>query len=137
MKQVSMPCSLLATVLVLASTPVGLRAQSENLLATKTSNESIEALHIPAEAPAAQSVKRAVQVSQPILQPGTLKMAGQVPAKLWSTLSIPSDPPRSNRTSWIRVGSGSLPLADTLQPDATQKYTSTPTVLRIYFGHRP
>jgi hypothetical protein len=141
MKRLSIPCSLLTTALVLASLPVGLRAQSENLLAAKTSNESIDALNAPSEAPAAQSVKRVVPVSQPILQPGTLpgtiKAAGQAPAKPWSTPWIPTYAPRANRTNWISVGPGSLPLADALQPDATQRYTSTPTVLQVYFGHRP
>jgi len=105
MKRLSMPCSLLTTALVLACLPVGLRAQSENLLATKTSNESIDALNAPSETPAARSAKRVVPVSQPILQPGTLpgtlKAAGPAPAKPWSTPWIPTYAPRANRTNWI------------------------------------
>jgi hypothetical protein len=137
MKRVSMPCSLLTTALVLASAPVGLRAQSENLLATKTLNESIPALNAPFDATAAQSVKRMVPLSQPILQPGTLKPAGQAPAKASSTPWIPTYAPRIRPANWITVGPGSPPLADALQPDTPQTYTSTPTVLQVYFGHRP
>jgi hypothetical protein len=137
MKRVSMACPLLIVALALVSLPAGLRAQGENLIAMKTLSESIDALNARSESPATQSVKSLVPESQPILQPGTPKAAGQVPAGPWSMPWIPTYAPRANRTKWISVGPGSLPLADALQPDATQKYTSTPTVLQVHFGHQP
>jgi hypothetical protein len=137
MKRVSMPCSLVIAALALVSLPAGLRAQSENLIAMRTLSESIDALNARSEAPTAQSVKSLVPESLPSLQPGTPKAAGQAPAKPWSTPWIPIYAPSTSRRNWVSVGPGSLALADALQPDATQRYTSTPTVLQVYFGHRP
>jgi hypothetical protein len=132
MKRVSMPCSLLIMAFALACLPAGLRAQSENLISATTINEYIAS----SEASETQSGKDVVPESQPRLQPGTLEAAGRARFKSWS-MPIPTGTPCANRKSWICAGPGSLPLAVTIQPDATQKYGTSPGILQIYFGHRP
>jgi hypothetical protein len=74
---------------------------------------------------------------QSLLQPGTLPAAGHAMTKPSDTPWMPSDTSSASRKRWIRVGSGSLPIADAIQPGATQKYGTDPAVLQVYFGHRP
>ncbi len=83
-----------------------------------------------------RSGKNTVPESQPMLQPGILQAPEQSSVKPWSTAKISTDTPRTVRKSWISVGPGSLPLATTIQPDATQKYGADPATLQVYFGHR-
>lgn len=114
--------------------PAGLRAQSAIPAAKNTMNESLDAWF---EARETQFGKSAVPEMQPMLQAGILQVAGQASVKPWSMAKISTDTPRAERKSWISVGPGSLPLATTIQPDATQKYGADPATLQVYFGHRP
>jgi hypothetical protein len=112
-------------------------AQSDNLIATKTTNQSVDALHASPEASEAQYRKSVISDDVPILQPGTLREPGQALIRPWGMPRIPTDTPSANRKSWIGAGPGSLPLAVAVQPDVTQKYGTNPGVLQLYFGHRP
>jgi hypothetical protein len=82
-----------------------------------------------------QSGKSAIPESQLLLQPGILHAAEQASVNLWSMAKISTGTRRAGRKSWISVGPGSLPLAITIQPDATQKYGAAPAILQVYFGH--
>ena len=128
--------SLLIAAFALASLPPGLREQSEIPIAKNTMNESLDAWNARFEARETQSGKSVVPESQPRFQPGILQAAGQASVKPWSMAKISTDTPRAERKSWISVGPGSLPLATTIQPDATQKYGADPATLQVYFGHR-
>ena len=116
--------SLLISAFALASLPTGLRTQSEIPIAKNTVNESRDAWNA------------AVPEMQPMLQPGILQASGQASVKPWSMAKTSTDTPRAERKSWISVGPGSLPLATTIQPDATQRYGADPATLQVYFGHR-
>jgi len=128
--------SLIIAAFALASLPASLRAQSETPRAKNTMNESLEAWNARFEARETQSDKSAFPVGQPMLQPGILQAPEQASVKPWSMAKISPDTPRTDRTSWISVGPGSLPLATSIQPDATQKYGADPATLQVYFGHR-
>jgi hypothetical protein len=136
MRLPSTPCSLLVATFALASLPAIMGAQSDNLIATKTTNQSVDALHASPEASETQSRKSIISDDVPVLQPGTLREPGQAPIKPWGMPRIPTDTPSANRKSWIGAGPGSLPLAVAVQPDVTQKYGTNPGVLQLYFGHR-
>jgi hypothetical protein len=110
--------SLFINGFALASLPAGPRAQNEIPIAKNTMNESLAAW-------------------KPTLRPGIFHAAGQPSVKPWSMAKISAGSRRAGRQSWIRVGPGSLPLAITIQPGATQKYGADPATLQIYFGHRP
>ena len=127
--------SLLIGACALAALPAGLKAQSEIPRAKDSLNESLDAWNARFEARETQSGKSAVPESQPMLQPGVLPAAGQASVKPRSAAKIPTDTLRADRKSWISVGPGSLPLATTIQPDATQKYGADPAALQVYFGH--
>ncbi len=103
----------------------GLRAQSEIPIAWNARFDLRET----------QSGKSAIPESQPLLQPGNLHAAGQASVNLWGMAKISTGTRRAGRKSWISVGPGSLPLAITIQPDATQKYGAAPAILQVYFGH--
>jgi hypothetical protein len=136
MRRLSKPCSFLVATFALASLPASMGAQSENLIATKTTNQSVDALRSSPEASETQCCKSASE-GQPILQPGTLRGPGQPLIKPWGLPGIPTDIPSAKRKSWIGAGSGSLPLDVAVQLDATQIYGTNPGVLQVYFGHRP
>jgi hypothetical protein len=137
MKRLSTRCSSLIAMFALASFPATMGAQSENLIATKGTNHSVDALRSSPEASETRYRKSAISEAQPVLQPGTLREPGQAPIKPWGMARIPTDTPSANRRSRIGAGPGSLPLAVTVQPDVTQKYGTNPGVLQFYFGHRP
>jgi hypothetical protein len=128
--------SLLIDGLALASLLAGLRDQNEIPIAKNMMNESLDAWNARFGAHKTQSGKSAVPESQPMLQPGILQAVGQASVKPWSMATISTDTPRADRKNWISVGPGSLPLATTIQPDATQKYGADPATLQVYFGHR-
>jgi hypothetical protein len=128
--------SLLIDAFALASLLAGLREQNEIPIAKNTMNESLDAWSTRFEALETQSGRSVVPESQPMLQPGILQAAGHASFKPWSMAKISTDTPRADRKSWISVGPGSLPIATTIQPDATQKYGADPATLQIYFGHR-
>ena len=135
MRRLSTPCSFLIATFALGSLPASMGAQSENLIATKTTNQSVDAMRAVSEVSATRCCK-SVSERLPILQPGTLRGPGQDLIKPWGMPRIPVETPSANRKSWIGVGPGSLPLAVTFQPDATQKYGPNPGVLQVSFGHR-
>jgi hypothetical protein len=135
MRRLSTLCSFLIATFALGSLPASMGAQSENLIATKTTNQSVDAMRASSEASETRSCK-SVSERLPILQPGTLRGPGQDLIKPWGMPRIPVETPSANRKSWIGVGPGSLPLAVTFQPDATQKYGPNPGVLQVSFGHR-
>jgi hypothetical protein len=137
MRRPSTSCSFLIATFALASLPGIMGAQSDNLIATKTTNQSVDALHASPEASEAQYRKSVISDDVPILQPGTLREPGQALIRPWGMPRIPTDTPSANRKSWIGAGPGSLPLAVAVQPDVTQKYGTNPGVLQLYFGHRP
>jgi hypothetical protein len=118
------------------SFPAGLRAQSETPRAKNTMNESLDAWNTRFEARETQSGKSTVPESQAMLQPGILQTPEQASVKPLSMPKISTDRPRAHRKRWISVGPESLPLATTIQPDASQKYGADPATLRVYFGHR-
>jgi hypothetical protein len=128
--------SLLIVAFALASLPAGLTAQSEIPIAKNTMNESLDAWNARSEALETRSGKSAVPEMQPMFQPGILQAAGQASVKHWSMAKISTDTTRADRKSWVSVGPGSLPIATTIQPDATQKYGADPATLQVYFGHR-
>ena len=99
-------------------------------------NEALDAWNARFEARETQSGKSAVPEMQPMLQLGIPQAAGQASVKHWSMAKNSADTTRADRKSWIGVGPGSLPLATTIQPDATQKYGADPATLQVYFGHR-
>jgi hypothetical protein len=135
MRRLSTLCSFLIATFALGSLPASMGAQSENLIATKTTNQSVDAMRASSEVSETRCCK-SVSERLPILQPGTLRGPGQDLIKPWGPPRIPPDTPSANRKSWIGVGPGSLPLAVTFQPDATQKYGPNPGVLQVSFGHR-
>jgi hypothetical protein len=135
MRRLSTLCSFLIATFALGSLPASMGAQSENLIATKTTNQSVDAMRASSEASETRCCK-SVSERLPILQPGTLRGPGQDLIKPWGMPRIPADTPSANRKSWIGVGPGSLPLAVTFQPNATQKYGPNPGVLQVSFGHR-
>jgi hypothetical protein len=137
MRRLSTPCSFLIATFALASLPASMGAQSENLIATRTTNQSVDALRAGPEASETQCFTGAISKGQPILQPGTLREPGQAPIKPWAIPSIPPDAPTAKLKSWIGAGPGSLPLPVAVQPDVTPKYGTNPGVLQVYFGHRP
>ncbi len=98
--------------------------------------DSLDVWNARFEARETRSGQSAAPESQPMLQPGILQAAGQASVKPRSTAKTPIDTLPAGRRSWIRVGPGSLPLATTMQPDATEKYGADPATLQIYFGHR-
>ena len=128
--------SFLIGAFSLASLPTGLSAQVEIPIAKNTMNEALDAWNARSKARETQSGKSAVPEMQPMLQPGILQAAGQASVNHWSMGKISTDTTRADRKSWISVGPGSLPLATTIQPDATQKYGADPATLQVYFGHR-
>jgi hypothetical protein len=99
-------------------------------------SESLDVWNARIEARETRSGKSAALESQAVLQPGILQAAGQASVKPRSMAKIPIDTLPAGRKSWIHVGPGSLPLALTIQPDATQKYGADPATLQVYFGHR-
>jgi hypothetical protein len=117
MKRVSMPCSIVMT-LALAALPAALRAQSENLLATKTINTPANALNASFEAIETQWGKKLVPESQPMLQLGNLRASAQVALKSWNVSSILTNTPRSNWKSWTIAGFGSRLPGAAIQPYA-------------------
>ena len=127
--------SLVIAAFALASLPAGLREPSEFPIAKNAMNESLDTWNARFEARETQSGKSVVPESQPMLQPGILQAAAQASAKPWSMTKISTDT-RADRKSWISVGPGSLSLATTIQPDATQKYGADPATLQVSFGHR-
>src|SRR5579862_8637795 len=133
MRRFSRPYSFLIATFALASLPASVGAQSENLIATKTTNRSVNALRADPEASETQCCKSIISKGQPILQPGILPEPGQAPINPWGMPRIPSYTSSVNRKSWIGAGPGSLPLAVALQPDAAQKYGTNPGVLQVYF----
>ena len=135
MKRCSTLWSLLFTAFALASLTAGLGAQSENLMATKATNQSVDVLRARPEASETPRCKSVISEGQPRLQPGTLREPRQALINSWGMPRIP-DKPDSNRKTRIGAGSGSLPLAVALQADITQKYGTNPGVLQVYFGHR-
>jgi|ERR1700722_8507081 len=135
MRRLSTLCSFLIATFALGSLPASMGAQSENLIATKTTNQSVDAMRASSEASETRSCK-SVSERLPVLQPGTLRGPGQDLIKPWGMPRIPAETPRANRKSWIGVGPNALPLAVTFQPDATQKYGPNPGVLQVSFGHR-
>jgi hypothetical protein len=135
MRRLSTPCSFLIATFALGSLPASMGAQSENLIATKTTNQSVDAMRAVSEVSATRCCK-SVSEGLPILQPGTLRGPGQALIKPWDMPRIPADTPSANRKSWIGAGPGALPLATVVQPDATQKYGPNPGVLQVSFGHR-
>jgi hypothetical protein len=135
MRRLSTPCSFLIATFALGSLPASMGAQSENLIATKTTDQSVNAMRASFEASETRCCK-SVSERLPILQPGTLRGPGQALIKLWGIPRIPADTPSANRKNWIGIGLGSLPLAIAFQPDATQKYGPNPGVLEVSFGHR-
>jgi hypothetical protein len=137
MRPLSTPSSFLIAMFSLASLPVSMGAQGENLTATEATNQSVDVLRAGPEASETQCCQSVVSKGQPILQPGTLREPGQAPIKLWAMPRIPTDTPSANRRSWIGAGPGSLPLAVAVQPDVTQKYGTNAGVLQVYFWHRP
>jgi hypothetical protein len=137
MRPLSTPSSFLIAMFSLASLPASMGAQSENLTATKATNQSVDVLRAGPEASETQCCNSVVSKGQPILQPGTLREPGQAPIKLWGMPRIPTDAPTANRKSWISARPGSLPLAVAVQPDLTQKYGTNPGVLQVYFRRRP
>jgi len=137
MKRLSTRRSFLIAMFALASFPATMGAQSEDLIATKATNQTVDALRAGPEASETNCCKSVISKDPPILQPGTLREPGQAPIKLWGIPRIPTDTPSANRKSWIGEGPGSLPLAVAVQPDVTQKYGTNPGVLQVYFGHRP
>jgi hypothetical protein len=136
MRRLSTPCSFLLATFALAFHPATMGAQSENLTATNTTNQSVDALRASPEARETQCCE-SVSEGQPILQPGTLPVAGQAVLKPWGMPRIPTDASTANRKRWIGVGPGTLPLAVAVQPDVTQKYGTNPGVLQVSFGRRP
>jgi len=136
MRRLSTPCSFLIATFSLASLPASMGAQSENLIATKTINQSVDALRSSPESSETRCCK-SVSEGRPLLQPGTLRGPGRDPIKPWGMPSIPIDTPSAKRKSWISAGPGSLPLAVAVQVDAVQKYGTDPGLLQVYFGHRP
>jgi hypothetical protein len=128
--------SLLIAAFALTSLTAGLRAQRGIPVTKNTRNESLGGWNARFVARETQSGNRAVPESQAMLQPGILQAAGQASVKPWSMVKISTGTPRADRKSWISVGPGSLPLATTIQPDATQKYGADPATLQVYFGHR-
>src|SRR5579864_8084099 len=128
--------SLLIDALALASLLAGLREQNEIPIAKNTMNESLRRCRARFRPRETLSGKSVVQERQPMLRPGILQAARQASVKPWSMAEIYTDTPRADRKSWISVGPGSLPLATTIQPDATQKYGADPATMQVYFGHR-
>jgi hypothetical protein len=128
--------SLIIAAFPLASLPTGLEAQSETPRAKNTMSASLGPWNAMFEVRETQSGKSSVPESKPMLQPGILQVPEQASAKPLSIGESSTSTPRSDRKSWIGVGPGSLPLATTNQPDATQKYGADPATLRVYFGHR-
>jgi hypothetical protein len=116
--------------------PSGLRAQSETPKAKNTMAESLDAWNARFEARETESSESAVPESQPMLQPGILQAPEQASVKPWSIAKISTHTLRVDPKRWISVGPGSLPLAITIQPDATEKYGADPATLQVYFGHR-
>ena len=127
--------SLLIDAFAPAFLVAGLR-EHEIPIAKNTMNESLDAWNARFGVRQAQYGKSVVLESQPILQPRILQAAGQASVKPWTMAKISTDTPRAARKSWISVGPGSVPLATTIQPDATQKYGADPATLQVYFGHR-
>jgi hypothetical protein len=117
------------------ATGVRLKCGKPSLLIAPLSLTS-PATGLSAEARETQSRKSAVPEMQPMLQLGILQAAGQASVKNWSMAKNSADTTRAVRKSWISVGPGSLPLATTIQPDATQRYGADPAILQVYFGHR-
>lgn len=137
MRRLSTPCSFLVATFALAFLPATMGAQSENLIAIKATNQTVDVLRAGPEASETQCCKSLISTGQPILQPGTLREPGQAPIKPWSMPMIPIGAPSERRKSWIGAGPGSLPLAVAVQVDAVQKYGTDPGLLQVYFGHRP
>ena len=128
--------SSIITAFALTSLLAGPRAQSETPRAKNTMSESLDAWNARFEARETQSDKSAFPEGQPMLQPGILQVAEQASVKPFGMAKVSADTPRAERKSWISVGPGSLPLATTIQTDATQKYGADPLTLQVYFGHR-
>jgi hypothetical protein len=137
MERLSTLCSFFITMFALASLPATMGAQSESLIATKATNQSVDALRTGPEASETECCMGVISKGQPILQPGTLREPGQASSKPWGMPRIPIDTPSAKRKSWIGAAPGSLPLALAAQPDVTQRYGTNPGVLQVYFGHRP
>ena len=117
MKRVSRPCSIVMT-LALAALPAVLRAQSENLLATKTINAPTSALNASSGAIETQWGKKLVPRSQPMLQRGNLRASAQVVLKSWNVSNILTDTPRSNWKSRTIAGFGSRLPGTAIKPYA-------------------
>jgi hypothetical protein len=134
MRRISTRCSLLITMFALAAFSATTADLSENLIATRATNQPVDVLRAgPSET---QCRKGVISKGQLILQPGTLRESGQAPIKPGMPM-IPIDAPSAKRKSWVGVGPGSLPLGAAVQPDVTQRYGTNPGVLQVYFGHRP
>jgi hypothetical protein len=129
--------SLMIAAFALTSLPAGLRAQSETPRAKNTMDGSLYTWNAGFEARNTQSGKSSFSEGQPMLQAAILQVPEQASVKPLSMAKISTKTPRVDRRSWISVGPGSLPLATTIQPDATQKYDADPATLQVYFGHRP
>jgi hypothetical protein len=129
------PSSIIAAF-ALTSLPAGIRAQNEAPRAKNTMNDSLDAWNARFEACETQSDKSAFPQGRPMLEPGILQVAEQALVKPSGMAKVSVDKPPADRKSWISLGTGSLPLALTMQTDATQKYGADPATLQVYFGHR-
>ena len=131
MKRVSMRCSIVMT-LALAALPDGLRAQSENLLATKTINAFIGSLDSGSDANVTRSSEKVVPESRPMLQQGNLRASAQVALKPWNVPSILAGTPRPNWKSWTIAGFGEWLPGAAIQPNAT----AGPAAVKPWIGLR-
>jgi hypothetical protein len=136
MTSASMRRCLLIAAFVLASLPADLNAQVETLIGKNKMNRSNDGVNAKIEAVETKTGKCVVPETQPMLQPGTLRPAGQASVKPSNVLKTSSDTPRALRKSWMNLGSGTLPLAVAIQPDVAQRYGPDPAILQLYFGRR-